>query len=75
MSGKLWDKAVAFRVQLWLVKTRRRGLSSGVVVNHTEQLGFTKAVIVRDPDGHAVEVVEKFIGQTLASAESESALN
>jgi catechol 2,3-dioxygenase-like lactoylglutathione lyase family enzyme len=34
-------------------------VSSGVVVNHTEQLGFTKAVIVRDPDGHAVEVEEE----------------
>jgi catechol 2,3-dioxygenase-like lactoylglutathione lyase family enzyme len=34
-------------------------VSSGVVVNHTEQFGFTKAVIVRDPDGHAVEVEEK----------------
>jgi catechol 2,3-dioxygenase-like lactoylglutathione lyase family enzyme len=34
-------------------------VSSGVVVNHTEQFGFTKAVFVRDPDGHAVEVEEK----------------
>jgi hypothetical protein len=34
-------------------------VSSGAVVNHMEQLGFTKAVIVRDPDGHAVEVEEK----------------
>src|ERR1700746_114656 len=34
-------------------------VSSGVVVNHTEQLGFTKAVVVRDPDGHAVEVEQK----------------
>ena len=34
-------------------------VSSGVVVNHTQQLGFTKAVIVRDPDGHAVEIEER----------------
>jgi catechol 2,3-dioxygenase-like lactoylglutathione lyase family enzyme len=34
-------------------------VSSDVVVNHTEQLGFTKAVIVRDPDGHAIELEEK----------------
>ena len=34
-------------------------VSSGVVVNHTEQLGFTKAVILRDPDGHAIELEEK----------------
>jgi hypothetical protein len=49
------------------VDTAARGLSrakvnfvsSSVVVNHNEQLDFTKAVIVRDPDGHAVEVEEK----------------
>ena len=34
-------------------------VSSGVVANHTEQLGFRKAFIVRDPDGHAVEIEEK----------------
>jgi catechol 2,3-dioxygenase-like lactoylglutathione lyase family enzyme len=34
-------------------------VSSGVIVNHTEQLGFTKALVVRDPDGHAIEVGEK----------------
>jgi hypothetical protein len=34
-------------------------VSSGIVVNHTEQIGFTKAVMVRDPDGPAVEVEEK----------------
>ena len=34
-------------------------VSSGVVANHTEQLGFHKAFIVRDPDGHAVEIEEK----------------
>jgi hypothetical protein len=49
------------------VDTAARGLSrakvnfvsSTVVVNHNKQLCFTKAVIVRDPDGHAVEVEEK----------------
>jgi len=34
-------------------------VSSGEVVNHTGQLGFSKALIVRDPDGHAVEVEQK----------------
>ena len=31
-------------------------VSSGVVVNHTQELEFTKGFLVRDPDGHAIEV-------------------
>lgn len=34
-------------------------VSSGVVANQTEQLGFSRAFLVRDPDGHAVEIEEK----------------
>jgi catechol 2,3-dioxygenase-like lactoylglutathione lyase family enzyme len=34
-------------------------VSSGVVANQTEQLGFRRAFMVRDPDGHAVEIEEK----------------
>ena len=34
-------------------------VSSGVVANQTQQLGFRKAFLVRDPDGHAVEIEEK----------------
>ena len=34
-------------------------VSSGVVANQTGQLGFSKALLVRDPDGHAVEIQEK----------------
>ena len=34
-------------------------VSSGVVANQTGQLGFSKALLVRDPDGHAVEIEEK----------------
>jgi catechol 2,3-dioxygenase-like lactoylglutathione lyase family enzyme len=34
-------------------------VSSGVVANHTGQLGYSKALIVRDPDGHAIEIEEK----------------
>src|SRR5713226_6589707 len=34
-------------------------VSSGVVANPTGQLGFKKAFLVRDPDGHVVEVEEK----------------
>src|SRR5215471_16996784 len=32
-------------------------VSSGVVVNHKQQLTFTEAFLVRDPDGHAIEIV------------------
>ena len=34
-------------------------VSSGVVANPTGQLGFKKALLVRDPDGHAIEIQEK----------------
>jgi catechol 2,3-dioxygenase-like lactoylglutathione lyase family enzyme len=34
-------------------------VSSEVVANQTEQLGFSKAFVVRDPDGHAIEIEEK----------------
>jgi hypothetical protein len=34
-------------------------VSSGVVANHIGKLGFNKAFLVRDPDGHAVEIEEK----------------
>lgn len=36
-----------------------RFVSSGVVTNQTEQLGFHRAFLVRDPDGHSVELEEK----------------
>jgi catechol 2,3-dioxygenase-like lactoylglutathione lyase family enzyme len=34
-------------------------VSSGLVANQNEQLGFKSAMIVRDPDGHAVEIEQK----------------
>jgi catechol 2,3-dioxygenase-like lactoylglutathione lyase family enzyme len=34
-------------------------VSSGVVENQNTELGFAKAFVVRDPDGHAVEIEEK----------------
>jgi hypothetical protein len=34
-------------------------VSSGVVTNQTRQLGFNQAFLVRDPDGHAIEIEEK----------------
>jgi len=34
-------------------------VSSGVVVNQKEQLGFHQAFVIRDPDGDAIELKEK----------------
>jgi len=31
-------------------------VSSGVVVNHKQELKFSKGFLVRDPDGHAIEI-------------------
>jgi len=38
---------------------RTNFVSSGVVVNHKDHEGFSKAFLVRDPDGHAVEIAER----------------
>src|SRR6266566_909700 len=35
---------------------RVKFVSSGVVVHHLEKLDFSKAFLVRDPDGHAIEI-------------------
>jgi catechol 2,3-dioxygenase-like lactoylglutathione lyase family enzyme len=42
-----------------LQTSRVNFVSSGVFVNQTGELGFSKAFLVRDPDGHAVEIEEK----------------
>jgi catechol 2,3-dioxygenase-like lactoylglutathione lyase family enzyme len=39
--------------------TKANFVSSGVVANPTGQLGFKKALLVRDPDGHTIEIEEK----------------
>lgn len=44
--------AAAFQLKAARVKF----VSSGVVVNHMEKLDFSKAFLVRDPDGHAIEI-------------------
>jgi catechol 2,3-dioxygenase-like lactoylglutathione lyase family enzyme len=44
--------AAAF--QLYAAKVKF--VSSGVVANHMERLDFSKAFLVRDPDGHAIEI-------------------
>jgi catechol 2,3-dioxygenase-like lactoylglutathione lyase family enzyme len=42
-----------------LGRSRVNFVSSGVVTNQTGELGFSKALLVRDPDGHAIEIEEK----------------
>ena len=42
---------------LWSAKVNF--VSSGVIANQTDELGYRTAFIVRDPDGHAVEVEQK----------------
>lgn len=42
-----------------LVGARVNFVSSGVVANQNNRLGFSKALVVRDPDGHAIEVEQK----------------
>lgn len=39
-----------------LVAARVKFVSSGVVANHRQMLDFSKAFLVRDPDGHAIEI-------------------
>ena len=42
-----------------LVGAKVNFVSSGVVVNQNNELGFSKALVVRDPDGHPIEVEQK----------------
>jgi catechol 2,3-dioxygenase-like lactoylglutathione lyase family enzyme len=39
-----------------LVAARVKFVSSGVVANHMQMLNFSKAFLVLDPDGHAIEI-------------------
>jgi len=36
-----------------------RFVSSGVVANQKGQLGFNKAFLARDPDGHVMAIAER----------------
>jgi catechol 2,3-dioxygenase-like lactoylglutathione lyase family enzyme len=42
-----------------LLAAKSNFVSSGVIANRNAQLGFSKAFVVRDPDGHAVEIEQK----------------
>lgn len=42
-----------------LSAARVKFVSSGVVANHMQMLDFSKAFLVRDPDGHAIEIASQ----------------
>jgi catechol 2,3-dioxygenase-like lactoylglutathione lyase family enzyme len=42
-----------------LATAKANFVSSGLIANHNGELGFRSAFIVRDPDGHAVEIEQK----------------
>lgn len=42
-----------------LTRAKSNFASSGVFVNPTSELEFSKAFVVRDPDGHTVEIEQK----------------
>jgi catechol 2,3-dioxygenase-like lactoylglutathione lyase family enzyme len=42
-----------------LAMVKANFVSSGLIANHNGELGFRSAFIVRDPDGHAVEIEQK----------------
>jgi len=42
-----------------LVMAKANFVSSGLIANHNGEFGFRSAFIVRDPDGHAVEIEQK----------------
>jgi catechol 2,3-dioxygenase-like lactoylglutathione lyase family enzyme len=49
----------AGQAQRALMLTKANFVSSGLVANQNGELGFKVAFIVRDPDGHAIEIEEK----------------
>jgi catechol 2,3-dioxygenase-like lactoylglutathione lyase family enzyme len=42
-----------------LTGARANFVSSGLIANQNKELGFKAAFVVRDPDGHAIEIEEK----------------
>ena len=58
-----WQTMIVTRDAATVVQRLREAktnfVSSGLAANQIEQLGLRTAVLVRDPDGHAVEVVQK----------------
>jgi catechol 2,3-dioxygenase-like lactoylglutathione lyase family enzyme len=51
------DRTVELSDQL--KKNGRQLISNGIIETPRKELGYSKAMIVRDPDGHAMEIIEK----------------
>lgn len=61
-SNDLWHWQTSFqadRLEDFLRSYRPESISSGVIMFESPKLGFRKASLVRDPDGHAVRIVER----------------
>jgi catechol 2,3-dioxygenase-like lactoylglutathione lyase family enzyme len=61
-SNDLWHWQTSFnakRVEDFFRSYRPESISSGTVVFESPVLGFRRASLVRDPDGHAVRLVER----------------
>jgi len=61
-SSDLWHWETSFAVNdatLFFTNYKADLISSGIVAFPNKRLGFSKAAILRDPDGHAVRLLEK----------------
>ena len=60
-SNDLWHWQTSFAVKEiapFFLNYRPHFVSTGVVLFERQQLGFQKAALIRDPDGHAVRLIE-----------------
>jgi len=61
-SNDLWHWQTSFEsngLDATFASTNPAFISSGTVLFRSPALGFTRASIVRDPDGHAVRLIER----------------
>lgn len=61
-SNDLWHWQTSFvaqGIEQFLAGYRAEFISSGSVMFDKSQLGFKKAALIRDPDGHAVRLIER----------------
>jgi catechol 2,3-dioxygenase-like lactoylglutathione lyase family enzyme len=61
-SNDLWHWQTSFQTEKLdglFMSYRPERISSGTVIFESPLLGFRKASLVRDPDGHAVRIIEK----------------
>ncbi len=61
-SNDLWHWQTSFvgkEIAPFFSSYRPEFISTGIILFDIQQLGFRKAALIRDPDGHAVRVVER----------------